>query len=59
MLIGDHRIYRHTLPCCAVFVPLASFVKCYPGGKYWLDGPDDALYAKMESGWIDTELFIT
>lgn len=27
-------------------------------GSYKFDGPDDAIYAKSESGWIDTELFI-
>ena len=27
------------------------------GGAYTFKGPDDALYAKSESGWVDSELF--
>ena len=34
------------------------YAKSFPGGQYRFDGPDDALYAKSESGWIDTELFL-
>ena len=40
-------------------LPLPPLTKSFPGGQYRFDGPDDALYAKSESGWIDTELFIT
>ena len=29
------------------------YSKCFPGGPYRFDGPDDALYAKSESGWIE------
>ena len=39
--------------------PLIIFAKSFPGGQYRFDGPDDSVYAKSESGWIDTELFIT
>ena len=47
--------------CCASAAgfplpPMNIFSKCFPGGQYRFDGPDDALYAKSESGWIDTEL---
>ena len=50
--------------CCASAAgfpsnPMIIFAKCFPGGQYRFDGPDDTLYAKSESGWIDTELFIT
>ena len=34
------------------------FSKCFPGGNYRFDGPDDALYVKSESGWIDSELYL-
>ena len=34
------------------------YSKSFPGGPYRFDGPDDALYAKSDSGWIDTELFL-
>ena len=34
------------------------FSKSFPGGAYKFDGPDDAVYAKSESGWIDSELFM-
>ena len=30
----------------------------FPGGQYKLDGPDDTLYAKSSSGWIDSELIL-
>ena len=30
------------------------FSKSFPGGQYRFDGPDDALHAKSDSGWIDT-----
>ena len=33
------------------------FAKSFPGGPYQFDGPNDALYAKSDSGWIDCELF--
>ena len=39
--------------------PMIIFAKSFPGGQYRFDGPDDSVYAKSESGWIDTELFIT
>ena len=30
----------------------------FPGGNYRFNGPDDALYARSESRWIDSELFL-
>ena len=45
----------------AAGIPLPPFIiypKCFPGGQYRFDGPDDALYGKSESGWIDSELFL-
>ena len=38
--------------------PMIIFAKSFPGGAYKFNGPDDALYAKSESGWIDSELFM-
>lgn len=35
------------------------YSKSFPGGQYRFEGPDDALYAKSDSGWIDSELFLT
>ena len=35
------------------------YSKSFPGSQYQFEGPDDALYAKSEFGWIDTELFLT
>ena len=35
------------------------YSKSFPGGNYRFDGPDDALYARSESGWIDSELFLS
>ena len=69
---GAKNVYRQsqgtsehiTMLCCASAAgfplpPMIISSKCFPGGQYRFDGPDDALYAKSESGWIDTELFIT
>ena len=32
--------------------PMIIYSKCFPGGQYRFVGPDDALYAKSESGWM-------
>ena len=34
------------------------YSKSFPGGPYYFKGPEDALYARSESGWINTELFL-
>jgi hypothetical protein len=38
--------------------PMIIFSKSFPGGSYRFNGPDDALYAKSDSGWIDSEFFL-
>ena len=38
--------------------PMIIYSKSFPGGQYRFDGPDNALYAKSGSGWIDSELFL-
>ena len=38
--------------------PMIIFPKAFPGGAYTFKGPDDAVYAKSESGWVDSELFV-
>ena len=52
-----------TLLCCASTAgiphpPMIIYSKSFPGGQYRFEGPEDALYARSESGWIDTELFL-
>lgn len=52
-----------TLLCCASAAgiphpPMIIYSKSFPGGQYRFEGPEDALYARSESGWIDTELFL-
>ena len=39
--------------------PMIFFPKAFPGGAYTFKGPDDAVYAKSESGWVDSELFLS
>ena len=34
------------------------YLKAFPGGQYCFEDPDDAVYAKSESGWIDSKLFL-
>ena len=34
------------------------YSKSFPGGQYRFEGPEDTLYARSESGWIDTELYM-
>ena len=53
-----------TMMCCASAAgfphpPMIIYAKSFPGGQYRFDGPDDTLYCKSESGWIDSELFLT
>ena len=33
--------------------PMIIYPKAYPGGPYTFKGPDDAVYAKSDSGWVD------
>ena len=52
-----------TLLCCAPIDWYRSstnynIFKELPGGNYKFDGPDDALNAKSNSRWIDSELFL-
>ena len=69
---GSKNIYRQshgttehiTMLCCASAAgfplpPMIIFAKSFPGGPYRFEGPDDALYARSESGWIDSELFLS
>ena len=53
-----------SLLCCVSasgfpLTPMIKYVKSFPGGQYQFDGPDDALYVRSESSWIDSELFLT
>ena len=52
-----------TMLCCVscagtALPPMNIYPGTYPGGQYRLGGPDDTLYAKSTSGWIDSELFL-
>ena len=42
----------HSMP------PMIIFSKSFPGGNYAAGGPDGALYAKQDSGFMDSELFL-
>ena len=44
--------------CIGCWLPPATNDNTYPGGTYTFEGPDDALYGKIESGYVDSELFI-
>ena len=35
------------------------YPKAFPGSAYTFKDPDDAVYAKSESGWVDSELFLS
>ena len=71
-LKGAKAVYNHatgtsehiTLLCCVSAAgfphpPMIIYSKCFSDGQYRFQGPDDALYAKSDSGWIDSELFLT
>ena len=50
-----------TMLCAAsaAALPLPTIIiyaKSFPGGQYRFQGPDDALHAKSDSSWIDSEL---
>lgn len=38
---------------------MVIYPKAFPGGAYTLKGPDDTVYAKSETGWVDSELFLS
>ena len=53
-----------SLLCCASAAgiplpPMIIYAKDFPRGPYRFQGPDDALYAKSDSGWIDSECFLS
>ena len=48
---------EHITMLCAASaagLPLSPTIIYSKSGQYRFDGPDDALYAKSESGWIDS-----
>ena len=55
---------EHITPLCGASAagvalpPMIIFSKSFPGGVYKFYGPDNAVYGKSESGWIDSELFM-
>ena len=53
-----------TLLCCAsaagvALPPTIIYSKSFPGCSYRFDRPDDAVYAKSESGWTESEPFLS
>ena len=60
----SHGTTEHISMLCAASAagfplpPMIIYPKAYPGGAYTFEGPDDALYGKSESGYVDSELFI-
>lgn len=49
--------------CCvsaagAALPPMIIYPKGFPGGQYRFGGPDDYLYARSDSGWVDSILFL-
>ena len=41
----------------AALPPMIIYPQSFPGGQYRFGGPDDSVYAKSDSGWVDSELF--
>ena len=64
MYAQSHGTTEHISMLCAALAagfplpPVIIYPKAYPGGAYTFSGPDDALYGKSESGYVDSELFI-
>ena len=60
----SHGTTEHISMLCAASAagfplpPMIIYPKAYPGGAYTFAGPDDAVYGKSESGYVDSELFI-
>ena len=53
----------HRTLCCAsaagiAHLPMIIYCKSFLGDNYRFGGPDDAVYARSESRWIDSELFL-
>ena len=64
MCSQSHESSEHiTLLCCASAAgtphpPMIIYAKSFPGGQYRFEGPDDAVYARSELGWTDSEQFV-
>ena len=58
MSIAKHWV-RLFISLCCVGPPMIIYAKSFPRGQYRFQEPDDALYAKSDSGRIDSELFLT
>ena len=64
MYCQSHGTSEHiTLLCCASTAgtphpPMIIYAKSCPGGQYRFEGPDDAVYARSELGWIVSEQFV-
>lgn len=54
------HITVHVCVCAngKVMPPMIIFAKGFPGGPYAREGPNGALYAKSESGYMDGELYL-
>ena len=42
----------------AALPPMIIYPRSFPGGQYRFGGPDDCVYSKSESGWVDSDLFL-
>ena len=64
MYCQSHETREHiTLLCSASAAgtphpPMIIYAQSFPGGQYHFEGPNDAVYARSELGWIDSELFV-
>ena len=59
--VGDREHITANICCSStgyVLPPMLIFQKCFPSTDYSSAGPDDCLYAKSESGYMDGELFL-
>lgn len=57
---GDREHITVNVCCSAsalILPPMIIFAKCFPSGHYSKCGPDECLYAKSPSGYMDGELF--
>ena len=55
------HITVHACSCASgtMLPPMIIFSKGFPGGAYTRGGPTNALYAQSESGYMDSELYIS
>ena len=53
----EPQVHHHVVWCFCYRNRTSLHDNAFPGGAYTFKGPDDTVYTKSESGWVDSEIF--